>query len=145
MSGTASYNPAMDTTELQMSSYGHRTAGLQALTEGPAAPTAVNNPARPRPALALPPPILHLILLVMSVAEGKPEQIHKSSPQDAGSQEIRFMREEVIFFWNCRREQLITQFHSLGTTASLGTKPLLFLISGKERGATGAERGGTGG
>lgn len=54
------------------------------------------------------------------------------------------MREEVIFSWNCRREQLITQLHALGTTASLGTKPLLFLISGKERGATGAERGSTG-
>lgn len=53
------------------------------------------------------------------------------------------MREEVMFSWNCRREQLITQLHSLGTTASLGTKPLLFPISGKERGATGAERGGT--
>lgn len=106
-------------------------------------PTPMNNPACPWPALALSPPILHLVFLVMSVAEGKPEQTHKSSPQDAGSQEIRFMREEVMFSWNCRREQLITQLHSLGTTASLGTKPLLFPISGKERGATGAERGGT--
>lgn len=55
------------------------------------------------------------------------------------------MSEEVIFSWNCRREQLITQLHSLGTMTSLGTKPLLFLISGKEGRATGAERGGTGG
>lgn len=51
------------------------------------------------------------------------------------------MREEVIFSWNCRREQLITHLHSLGTTASLGTKPLLFLISGKERGAAGDGEG----
>lgn len=51
------------------------------------------------------------------------------------------MREEVIFSWNCRREQLITQLHSLGTTASPGTKPLLYLISGKERGAAGDGEG----
>lgn len=56
-------------------------------------------------------PILHLLLLATSVEEGKPEQTHKSSPQDAGSQEIRFMREEIIYFWSCRGEQLITRLY----------------------------------